>query len=50
VGTFGPYGESVPQADLERFFFWVSPDPLEGVPTEVIDYLAEQLRIADPRV
>ncbi|MCA1837201.1 MAG: DUF4158 domain-containing protein, partial [Actinobacteria bacterium] len=78
--AFGRYGESVPQADLERFFFLDDgdhklvcrrrgdhnrlgfsvqlttardigrflPDPREGVPTEVIDYLAEQLRIADP--
>jgi hypothetical protein len=78
--AFGRYGESVPQADLERFFFLEDAerelvtglrgdhnrlgfslqlttaryigrflaDPLEGVPTEVLDFLAGQLRIADP--
>jgi uncharacterized protein DUF4158 len=78
--ALGRYGESVPQADLERFFFLDDAerelvtglrgdhnrlgfnlqlttaryigrflaDPLEGVPTEVLDFLAGQLRIADP--
>src|SRR5260370_41916626 len=80
AAAFGRYGGSVPQADLERFFYlddgdrelvagqrgdhnrlgfsvqlttmrYVGrflPDPLDGVPAEVIDYLAGQLGIADP--
>jgi TnpA family transposase len=79
AAVFARYGESVPQADLERFFFLDDAerklvaglrgdhnrvgfslqlatarylgrflaDPLEGVPTEVLDFLAGQLRIAD---
>ncbi len=77
---YGRYGGSVPQADLERFFYLDDAgqalvaglrgdhnrlgfsvqlttaryigrflaDPLEGVPAEVIGYLAGQLQIADP--
>lgn len=80
AAAFGRYGDSVPRADLERFFFLDDcdkdlvaalrgdhnqlgfavqlatvryigrflADPLEGVPTEVIDFLAGQLQIADP--
>src|SRR6266849_4039964 len=80
AAAFGRYGGSVPQADLERFFFLNDgdrllvaglrgdhnrrgfslqlatvryigkflADPLEGVPSEVIDFLAGQLQIADP--
>jgi hypothetical protein len=80
AAAFGRYGGSVPQADLERFFFLDDSerllvaglrgdhnrlgfslqlatvryigkfltDPLEGVPSEVIDFLADQLQIADP--
>ncbi len=36
------------QLTTARYIGRFLPDPLEGVPTEVIDYLAEQLRIADP--
>jgi hypothetical protein len=77
--AYGRYGPSVPQADLERFFYLDDADlalvaglrgdhnrlgfsvqlatarfigrflaPLDGVPTEVVDYLAGQLQIADP--
>jgi len=80
AASYGRYGGSVPQADLERFFYLDDAgqalvaglrgdhnrlgfsvqlttaryigrflaDPLEGVPAEVIDYLAGQLQIADP--
>ncbi len=80
AAAFGRYGGSVPQADLERFFFLNDgdrllvaglrgdhnrlgfslqlatvryigkflADPLEGVPSEVLDFLAGQLQIADP--
>ncbi len=80
AASYGRYGGSVPQADLERFFYLDDAgqalvaglrgdhnrlgfsvqlttaryigrflaDPLEGVPPEVIDYLAGQLQIADP--
>src|SRR5271157_1363144 len=80
AAAFGRYGGSVPQADLERFFYLDDADrklvagqredhnrlgfsvqlatvryigrfladPLEGVPAEVIDFLAGQLQIADP--
>ena len=36
------------QLTTARFIGRFLPDPLDGVPTEVIDYLAEQLGIADP--
>jgi len=36
------------QLTTARYIGRFLPDPLEGVPTEVIDYLAEQLGIADP--
>jgi hypothetical protein len=36
------------QLTTARYIGRFLPDPLEGVPTEVIDYLAEQLQIADP--
>ena len=80
AAAFGRYGGSVPQADLERFFFLDDSDrklmtglrgdhnrlgfglqlgtvrylgkfladPLEEVPTKVLDFLAGQLGIADP--
>ncbi|MGH3702228.1 MAG: DUF4158 domain-containing protein [Pseudonocardiaceae bacterium] len=80
AATFGRYGDSVPRADLERFFFLDDrdrelvaglrgdhnrigfsvqlatvryigrflADPLDGVPTEAIDFLAGQLQVADP--
>src|SRR5271165_2517139 len=80
AASYGRYGDSVPQADLERFFYLDDAgqalvaglrgdhnrlgfsvqlttaryigrflaDPLEGVPAEVIGYLAGQLQIADP--
>jgi len=80
AAAFGRYGGSVPQADLERFFYLDDADrklvagqredhnrlgfsvqlttvryigrfladPLQGVPAEVVDFLAGQLRIADP--
>ncbi|MGH3820579.1 MAG: DUF4158 domain-containing protein, partial [Pseudonocardiaceae bacterium] len=80
AATFGRYGDSVPRADLERFFFLDDrdrelvaglrgdhnrigfsvqlatvryigrflTDPLDGVPTEAIDFLAGQLQVADP--
>ena len=80
AASFGRYGDSVPQADLERFFYLDDADrklvagqredhnrlgfsvqlatvryigrfladPLDGVPAEVIDFLAGQLQIADP--
>ncbi|MEV6868621.1 DUF4158 domain-containing protein [Streptosporangium subroseum] len=82
AATFGHYGDSVSQADLELFFYlgdgdhklmaqaklrgdqnrlgfsiqlttarYISrflADPLDGVPTEVVDFLAGQLGVADP--
>jgi hypothetical protein len=80
AAAYGRYGDAVPQADLERFFFlddrdralvaeqrgehnrlgfsvqlttvrYVGrflADPLEGVTTEAVDFLAAQLGIADP--
>lgn len=36
------------QLTTVRYIGRFLPDPLEGVPTEVIDFLAEQLEIADP--
>jgi Domain of unknown function (DUF4158) len=80
AAAFGRYGGSVPQADLERFFYLDDADrklvagqredhnrlgfsvqlatvryigrfladPLDGVPAEVIDFLAGQLQIDDP--
>jgi hypothetical protein len=36
------------QLTTVRYLGRFLPDPLEGVPTAVIDYLAEQLGIADP--
>ena len=80
AASYGRYGDSVPQADLERFFYLNDvgqalvaglrgdhnrlgfsvqlttaryigrflADPLDGVPAEVIDFLAGQLQIADP--
>ena len=36
------------QLTTARYLGRFLPDPLEGVPTEVVDYLAEQLGIADP--
>src|SRR5260370_25374360 len=80
AASYGRYGDSVPQADLEGFFYLDDAgqalvaglrgdhnrlgfsvqlttvryigrflaDPLEGVPAEIIDYLAGQLQIADP--
>jgi hypothetical protein len=80
MAAYGRYGDSVPQAALELFFYlddrdrelvaeqrgdhnrlgfsvqlatvrYVGrflTDPLEGVPTEAVDFLAGQLGIADP--
>jgi len=80
VAAYGRFGKSVPQPDLERFFFLDDADralvtkdargahnqlgyslqltsvryigrfladPLDGIPTEVIDFLAAQLDVAD---
>jgi len=46
-GAHNRLGFSV-QLTTVRYVGRFLPDPLEGVPAEVIDYLAEQLGIADP--